>query len=138
MQPFDFGTQEMRMLWASALLGLVQLLLAALFSVGARGLPWAVGPRDEAGKAMGKMGGRLDRAYRNFLETFALFASMVLLASALGRHSSATVWGAQLYFYGRVVYVPVYAFGVPFVRTFAWTVAILGVVLVMLGIWPGI
>ena len=32
MHPFDFATQEIRMLWASAVLGLVQLMIAFLFN----------------------------------------------------------------------------------------------------------
>ena len=43
MHPFDFATPEIRMLWASALLGLVQLAIAFLFSIGVRGMPWALG-----------------------------------------------------------------------------------------------
>jgi uncharacterized MAPEG superfamily protein len=45
-----------------------------------------------------------------------------------------TIWGAQLYFWARVAYVPLYAFGVTYVRTLAWTVATLGIVLVLLSL----
>ena len=136
MHPFDFGTEEMRTLWASILLGLVQLVLAVLFSVAERGMPWALGPRDEAGAAVGALGGRVERAWKNYLETFPLFAAAVLLASALGKHTPMVVWGAQLYFYGRVAYVPAYALGVPFVRTLTWAVAAAGIVIILFAIWP--
>src|SRR5258706_639397 len=134
---FDFGTQELRMLWASVVLGVVQLFIVTLFSVGARGMPWALGPRDVPGAPMGELGNRLERAYRNFLETFPLYAAVVLLASALDRHDSLTNWGAQLYFYGRVLYVPLYAFGIPAVRRLAYAIAMSGIVLVLLARWPG-
>jgi uncharacterized MAPEG superfamily protein len=137
MPPFDFGTVEGRYLWASAFLGLVQLLLAILFSLNARGLLWAAGARDQAGASMGTIGGRIERAYRNFLETFPLFAAMVLLASGLGIHNGLTVWGAQLYFFGRVLYVPLYAFGIAYVRTLAWGIAMGGIVSMFIGIYPG-
>jgi uncharacterized MAPEG superfamily protein len=65
--------------------------------------------------------GRLDRALSDFLETFPLFAAAVLIAHVTGRHDWMTIWGAQLYFWGRVAYVPLYAFSVTFVRTLAWT-----------------
>ncbi len=135
---FDFGTQELRMLWASVVLGVVQLFIVTLFSVGARGMPWALGPRDVPGAPMGELGNRLERAYRNFLETFPLYAAVVLLASALDRHDSLTNWGAQLYFYGRVLYVPLYAFGIPVVRTLAYAIAMSGIVLILLAMWPGL
>jgi uncharacterized MAPEG superfamily protein len=134
----DFGSEETRMLWASVLLGLVQLLLAVLFSLGARGMPWALGPRDDAGAAMTNLGGRVERAFKNFLETFPFFATVVLLASAMNKHTSMTILGAQLYFYGRVLYVPLYAFGVPVARTLAWGTALAGILLVFFGIVPGI
>ncbi len=48
----------------------------------------------------------------------------------------STAWGAQLYFYGRVLYVPLYAFGIPVVRSLAFTAAMAGIVVILLGIWP--
>ena len=101
------------MLWASALLGLVQLAIAFLFSIGVRGMPWALGARDDPGAPVGKLGARVERAYRNYLETFPIFAALVLVANAMDRHSATTVMGAQIFFYGRVLYVPLYAFGIP-------------------------
>jgi uncharacterized MAPEG superfamily protein len=45
-----------------------------------------------------------------------------------------TVWGAQLYFWGRVVYVPLYGFGVFLVRSLAWNVATFGIILILLSL----
>ena len=109
----QFGSVELQMLAASTVLGLVQMVLAVLFSVGARGLPWALGPRDNEGAPSGTTGGRVDRAFKNFLETFPIFAAAVLIAVALNRHTAMTVLGAQLYFWARVAFVPVYALGIP-------------------------
>lgn len=138
MHPFDFGTEELRMLWASALLGLVQLVLAVLFSLAARGLPWGAGARDEPAAPMSKTGARVERAWHNYRETFPIFAALVLLATAMNVHDRAIALGADLFFYGRVLYVPLYAFGIPYLRTVSWFAAIVGIVLVLLGIWPGI
>jgi uncharacterized MAPEG superfamily protein len=78
--------------------------------------------------------GRLERALANFLETFPLFAAAVLIAHAAGHHDWMTVWGAQLYFWTRVVYVPLYGFGVPLVRSLVWNVATLGIILILLSL----
>ena len=51
-------------------------------------------------------GRTLDRALRNFLETFPLFAAVVLAAHATDTHNALTEWGTQLYFRARVAYVP--------------------------------
>ena len=134
----DLGSTEITMLWASALLGTVYLLAAVIPSVLGRGMPWAAGPRDEPAPAIGKVGGRLDRAWKNFVETFPLFVAAVLVEAQVPQDSEIAAMGAQLYFWGRVAFLPLYAIGVPFLRTIAWTVALAGIVMVLLGALPGI
>lgn len=131
------GSVEMQMLWWSVVLGLVQLVLSVLPSAQVRGFVWASGPRDEPGAPIGKIGGRLERAFRNFLETFVFFVAAVLMVSVLGRHSSNTALGAQIFFWARVAYVPAYAAGIPFLRTLLWAASIVGIVMVLWGVYPG-
>ena len=83
---------------------------------------------------MAGVSGRLERALANFLETFPLFAAAILIAHVAGRHNWMTLWGAQLYFWARVLYVPLYAFGVPLVRSLAWNVATFGIILILLSL----
>ncbi len=132
-----FGSVEMRMLFWSTVLGIVQLLLATMFSVGKRGLPWGVGPRDEPAPPLGKFGGRIERAFRNFLETFVFFLGAVLIANALNKHTASSALGAQIFFWSRLAYLPVYALGVPFLRTALWVASLVGIGMVMRGVWPG-
>ena len=70
---------------------------------------------------------------RNFLETFPLFAAAVLIALT-ARHNWMTEWGAVLYFVARVAYVPLYAYSVRVVRSLAWSVATLGIILILIGL----
>jgi uncharacterized MAPEG superfamily protein len=74
---------------------------------------------------------------KNFLETFVLFAAAVLLAQAMGKHTAMSALGAQLFFWTRLAYVPAYAAGIPVMRTLIWTVGFIGIVLVVLAIYPG-
>ena len=137
MDTAAFGSVEMEMLWLSIVLGLAQLILATLFSVGRRGLPWGVGPRDAPAAPLGLTGARTERALRNFLETFPFFLGAVLIANTLGKHSPTTVMGAEIYFWARVAYVPVYIFGIPYLRTLVWTASLVGILMVLRGVWPG-
>jgi uncharacterized MAPEG superfamily protein len=132
----DFGSVEMQMLWLSIALGIVQLVLAVLFSLAARGLPWGAGARDESAPPLGKTGARIERAYKNFLETFVFFAAAVLMANALGKHTAMSALGAEIYFWSRLAYVPVYALGIPFVRTAIWIASLVGIAMVLRGVWP--
>ncbi len=131
------GSVEMQMLWWSVALGLVQLVLSVLPSAQVRGFVWASGPRDEPGAPLGKFVGRLERAFRNFLETFVFFVAAVLMVEVLGRHSSNSALGAQIFFWARVAYVPAYAAGIPFLRTLLWSASVVGIVMVLWGIYPG-
>ncbi len=134
----DLGSTEITMLWASALLGSVYLLAAVIPSVLTRGMPWAAGPRDEPGAALGKVGARLDRAWKNFVETFPLFVAAILVEAQVPQDSDVAGLGAQLYFWGRVAFLPLYALGIPYLRTAAWGIALAGIVTVLLAALPGV
>ena len=128
-------TTELCMLMWSVVLGLLQIAIAATCSVSQRGLGWAAGARDAVLPPLTGIGGRFDRARANFLETFPLFLAVVLAAHLLQRHDHATVLGAQLYFWSRLIYVPLYVAGVAYVRTLAWAVSIVGIVLLLVALF---
>ncbi len=131
------GSVELQAVFCAILLGIVQMVLATLAAVTARGLPWAAGPRDGAAAPLGTYGGRLDRAYRNFLETFPFFLGAVLLAHALGKSTHSSQLGAELYLWGRLLYVPAYVIGIPFIRTLIWAASFVGIVMVLGAVCPG-
>jgi uncharacterized MAPEG superfamily protein len=129
-------TPELKMLGLSIVLGLAQIILASHAASLQRGYMWTASARDEAVPALPGLAGRLDRALRNFIETFPLFAAAVLMAHIAGKHGWMTEWGAQLYFGARVAYVAFYAAGIFLVRSLVWNVATLGIVLILLAlIW---
>lgn len=83
------------------------------------------------------VGSRLERALRNFLETFPVFVAAVLLVHALGREGALSKWGAVLYLSARVVYLPLYAAGIPVIRSLVWNIAFVGIVLLLISaVWP--
>jgi uncharacterized MAPEG superfamily protein len=120
---------ELRMLALSVLLGFVHILLSAQAATKQYGLDWNISPRDEAMPPLDELAGRLARAQHNFFETFPLFAAAVLTAFVSGNQGALTDWGVQLYFWARVVYLPVYAFGIPVLRSIIWTVGTIGICL---------
>ena len=126
---------EMRMLALSVILGLVHIVLASHSASFERSYRWTAGSRDEPTPPLTGTAGRLERALRNFLETFPLFAAAVLAAHVTDHHSALTVWGSQLYFWGRIAYLPLYAAGVWLVRSLVWNVAALGIVLLIIALF---
>ena len=125
---------ELQMLALSTALGLGQIFLSSHATSLQYGYRWAASARDQAMPPLTGFAARMEPALRNFMETFPLFAAAVLIAHALDRHSWMTVRGAQLYFWGRLTYVPLYGIGVPLVRSMAWNVATIGIIFVLLGL----
>lgn len=72
------------------------------------------------------LAGRADRAAANMLENFVLFAALALIAHASGVQSPRILTGAQWFFWARLVYVPVYYLGIPYLRTGVWAVSVAG------------
>jgi uncharacterized MAPEG superfamily protein len=128
-------TIELTLLAYSVGLGFVHIVLASQSASLQRGYRWTASPRDEPVEPLHGVAGRLDRALRNFLETFPLFAAVVLAGEASGRHNALTEWGARLYFWGRVAYLPLYAAGIPLVRSLVWDVAAAGILLSLVALF---
>lgn len=65
---------------------------------------------------------RLMKAHANAVENLVVFATLVLVANALGVTSDAVATAAVIYFWARLVHALAYAFAMPWVRTLAFTV----------------
>ena len=76
------------------------------------------------------LGGRAVRAAANTIENFVLFAALALTAHAAGLSDEATL-GAQVFFYARLVYLPVYWTGITYVRSLVWGVGIAGLAMML-------
>ena len=126
---------ELTLLAWSVVLGLVQIIVAAQFFTAANGLEYGASPRDTPPPGrVSTLGGRFERASKNFLETFPLAAAAILIAAIAGRQNGWTVWGAQLWFWGRIVYLGLYAAGVPYARTAVYLVSVLGILMILFGL----
>jgi len=116
------------LVWSAAL----TLLLAVIGVSGATlqvGLPTLAGNREGLPEMTG-WAGRAQRAHRNMLESLVLFAILVLAAKAVGISNATTLLGAQLFFWGRVAHAVLYIAGIPWARTAAWGVSIVGLALI--------
>jgi uncharacterized MAPEG superfamily protein len=127
---------ELAMLAASCALCLIQIVIASHAGSHQRGYRWTASARDSEVPPLTGIAGRLERALGNFLETFPVFVAAVLLVHLLGREGALSKWGAVLYFSARLVYLPLYAAGVPVVRSIVWNVAFIGIVLLLIAaVW---
>lgn len=119
---------ELKMLLYAGIVLIVQLVLQVLAGIYQNGLGYALSPRDDLSNDAG-IAGRVERAFYNMLETFPIFAAMALMVQVTESWTSLTALGAQLYFWGRVFYVPAYVAGIPVVRTVIWMASLVGICL---------
>jgi uncharacterized MAPEG superfamily protein len=124
-------TTELTLLAWTLVLALAHILLAAHWRNRETGVAYNTGPRDDPGPAVGPVTGRLQRAQRNLFETLPLFAAAVLIAHVAGRHNALTLWGAWLYLVGRIIYLPLYTAGIPYLRSLVWVISLVGLLLVL-------
>jgi uncharacterized MAPEG superfamily protein len=122
-------TLELRLLVWSVGLTILQMLVAVVGAMTQVGLPALAGNREGLPHLTG-WAGRANRAHFNMLESLVLFAVLVVAASVVGKINATTALGAELFFWGRVAYAPIYIIGVPWLRTAAWAVSLVGLVLI--------
>jgi uncharacterized MAPEG superfamily protein len=127
-------TTELTILAWTIILALVHIIAFDVVRTRQYGLEWNTGARDETMPKLSPVAERLGRAQANLFETLPLFIAAVLIAHVAGVHSWLTVVGAQVYFWGRVVYLPLYAFGVRNIRSLVWIVSLLGLLMIVAAI----
>jgi uncharacterized MAPEG superfamily protein len=97
------------------------------------GLWFAQTARDEEGPPS-VMLGRSERALRNFNETFVPFAILLVIAHLSDQNDPVVFWGAVVWLVSRVLYLPLYVFGVFAVRSLVWLIGALGLFAMFFGL----
>jgi len=124
-------TTELSVLAWGCVLALVHVFAAVIVKTRQYGPKWNMGARDEALPPADPLVGRLARAQTNFFETFPVLAAAILIVHAAGLANGWTGWGAILWLGARVAYLPIYALGIPGLRSLVFLVSILGIGLVL-------
>jgi uncharacterized MAPEG superfamily protein len=124
---------EITILALAALLLLVHIFAAGNAKTKQYGTRWNTGARDEELPPLAPLAGRLVRAQLNYQETLPIAVIALFGVVLAGRTSDMTALGGWLWLAARAVYLPLYAFGVPVVRSVVFLVSLVGLGFV---IWP--
>lgn len=124
-------TPELSALAWACVLALVHILAAGAASTVQYGLKRNAGPRDEPTGPPSPITGRLARAQANYFETFPVFVAAVLMIYVADLETDMTQFAAWLWLAARFVYLPVYAAGIPYLRTLLWAAALAGLVILL-------
>lgn len=117
-------TIELSMSVALILLGLFQLALTAIEYRRVHGVKYANTARDvPSDKKDSKLLGRLSRAQGNLMETAPYFIGLSLIIAFTGQSTPVTQLAAIAFVALRVLYLPLYALGVPDIRGLVWTLS---------------
>lgn len=128
-------TTELYLLVATIILGLIHLIADSHLISFQLGYRWTASTREKPVPPLTGVDNRVDQAYTNFMETFPFFAAVVLAAQFADRHGPLTLWGAQLYFWGRVGYVLAAAAGFGLVRSvLCFNTALCGIILLLIAL----
>ena len=122
-------TPDLKLLTWTVALTVVEMLVAVLGAQAQVGLSTLAGNR-EALPALTGFAGRAARAHGNMLESLPLFIALVLVAQVAGKANAMTLLGCQLFFWGRVAHWLIYLAGIPWLRTAAWVVSIVGLIVI--------
>ncbi|CAH1670684.1 putative MAPEG superfamily protein [Hyphomicrobiales bacterium] len=124
------ATTEITVLGWSVVLLLVQIVLQA-GTAADLGPKYLFSPRDEGLQSGNLVSQRLKRALDNLLESYPAFVALALALAVTGKAGGIAATGAWLYLLARIVYVALYAAGVPVIRTFVWLASIIGLVMML-------
>ena len=130
-------TTELTLLAWTLVLALVQIMLTANLRAGETGIQYNASARDGEAPPPRPVTARLQRAQANLFETLPLFIGAVLIAHVSGSEGDLTLWGCWMYLIARIVYIPLYAAGIPYVRSLVWLVSLAGLVMVLAAVLTG-
>jgi uncharacterized MAPEG superfamily protein len=97
------------------------------------GMVIAFGNRDNL-PVLTPLTGRMERTWRNSLENLVYFAVLALVAHVMGDETPREIQGAEIFFWARIVYIPVYYLGIIYLRTLIWAVSIGGLAMMLLAV----
>lgn len=119
---------ELTVMGWSFILFLSHMAVQASTALHDRGVYFNAGPRDDP-KPLGRIAARAERAFANFKETWPIFIALALGLAVTGRSGGMAADGAWIWLFARIVYLPLYVLGVPYVRTLCFAVACAGLVM---------
>ena len=122
-------TPELSFVVWSVALTFVEVLVAVLAAQAQVGLGVLAGNRDGLVPLTG-FAGRAQRAHWNMLESLPLFIALVLVAQIAGKANATTLTGCELFFWGRLAHWLIYFIGIPWLRTIAWVVSVIGLIVI--------
>ncbi|QIG79151.1 MAPEG family protein [Stakelama tenebrarum] len=124
-------TVELAVVVWGCVLAFVHIFAAVSAKTAQYGTKWNVGARDAETPPPSPLTGRLIRAQNNFFETFPIVIALALILAVARTQTETTQLGALLWLTARIVYLPLYALGIPVLRTLAFLASVAGIAMMI-------
>lgn len=113
-------------------LGCVQVVLQAAEYRRVHGVAYANSALDQPSAVPDSLLlGRLTRALRNLHETLPFFLGLVVILALMDVSTPVSRVAAMVFAGARVVYLPLYAMGIPYLRGMVWMVAFVAMIVLL-------
>jgi uncharacterized MAPEG superfamily protein len=113
----------------------VHISMQAILATLELGREWNASARDERILVEGRYAGRAERALKNYLETFPALVGLALALAVLDKTGGIGATGAWIWLLARIVYIPLYLMGIPYIRSAVWTVSAVGLFLMFIALF---
>jgi uncharacterized MAPEG superfamily protein len=124
-------TPDLTLLVWAVVLAFLQIVVASVGTNTQVPLSVLAGNREGMPEATG-WAGRAARAHRNMMESLPLFAALVLIAHVAGRVNGTVILGEQIFVFARLAHAAIYTLGLPWIRTVAWAVSVVGMAMILM------
>lgn len=133
MQPtFLAASPFLPIIGLSVVLLIVHIMLQGMTATKELGTDWNAGPRDGDKKPSGKIAGRAERASANYRETYPAFIALAFGLTLAGDPHGFGLIGAWVWLACRIIYIPLYLAGIPYIRSLVWLGSLAGLVAMLL------
>ncbi|MBT9370717.1 MAPEG family protein [Rhizobium sp. CSW-27] len=129
------ATPYVALLVISVVLLVLHIMLQGFLATRELGSQWNAGPRDEGRKPKSPLAGRAERASANYRETYPAVVGLLLALAFYGDPAGWGLIGGWLWLTCRVVYLPLYLAGIPYLRSLVWLGSLVGIGLMIIGLF---
>ena len=119
--------------WSVVLL-FVHVMLQGMAATRELGSAWNAGPRDDERRPQGVLAGRAARASANFRETYPAFVALALALAVAGKGGGFGLAGGWVWLCCRLVYIPLYLAGIPYIRSVVWLGSAIGLLMMFVSL----
>lgn len=123
-------TPETQVFLLTLMLGIVHFSIGAGIQIIEAGPMAIMSSRDNLSPIVSRFGLRGERANNNFKETLPWALGLLLLIQITDQANGMSAMGAWLYFWSRVVYLPLYVLGIPVLRSLSFSTALAGLAMI--------